>query len=142
MLGAIQVGNIGHIAFKPFIANITKENLFLFTLLIGLNGSHIFFNIEVLLPADEHTLLLCSLSNRFLLVLALDSLFDFELFAAQFIVFCCYRTFCLCCLAHLLYIKYRIDWDEGGWSYFKNDHLKEGKMDVLERDYRVKCIFL
>ena len=143
MLGTVQVGYVSHIAFEPFIAYITKENLLLLTLLVRLYRPNIFLNVQVFLPPDKHTLLLSCLCDCFLLMIALDSLLNLEFLAAKLIILCCYRTLCLRRLAHLLYTQFIIPVPATGWNYSKIDIFYQEKAPLEGRLSKsmVKCIY-
>jgi len=47
--------NVGKVTFETLLTNLTIKHLFLLIFFILLNPTHVFFDVKLLLPADQQT---------------------------------------------------------------------------------------
>ena len=99
MAGTVNMGQISHVAFKTFFANLAVENFFLLNFFVFVDFTNILFNINGLLPADQITLMPRSqIYKLFSLLILLYLLFlQSEFLASEIVEFsfqCALNVFC------------------------------------------------
>lgn len=110
MLRAVEMGDVGKITLETLVADLAEEHFSLFALLVLLYPSHVFLDVEVLLSADEETLVSVALCYLGLLLLfALGFVLDCELLAAPLVELGLDCGLLLCAFGHLLYIINMLD---------------------------------
>ena len=105
------MGDVGEIALEAFVADLAEEYFSLLALLVLLYPAHVFLDVQVLLSADEETLVAVALRYLGLLLLfALGFVLYCELLAAPLVQLGLDCRLRLVTFGHLLYILLNMVW--------------------------------